>query len=187
MTLEPFFHKRTSLQIGVCDSAWVSECLFCVWEFVFCVCACHLKRERERDWRERKREGERKRLETGWGMTGWIWLRAGMAGRVFVAQRFLNSTFLCASWGRIRSYRRASARGIEQKKDVVRTSSRSGLTVSWPSLDNKMSCSHIPRRPPWHCDMVLTWAQQIFSCSSEVHRWKRGSLFLGECWIHTPS
>lgn len=69
MTLEPFFHKRTSLQIGVCDSAWVSECLFCVWEFVFCVCACHLKRERERGIEEREKERERERdwrQDGGW-------------------------------------------------------------------------------------------------------------------------
>lgn len=61
MSLEPCLHKLTCLQIGVCDSVWVSECLFYVWVFVFCVCMSfqerqglkgEKKRERERDWRQ---------------------------------------------------------------------------------------------------------------------------------------
>lgn len=67
-TSAPCLHKLTCLQIGVCDSARVSECLFCTWVFVFCVCACRLKREGSKGGE--KKEGER--LETGWGMTGWI-------------------------------------------------------------------------------------------------------------------
>lgn len=44
-------------------------------------------------------------LITGWN--GW---------KGFAVQRFLNSAFLGASWGRIHSYEPASARGIERKK-----------------------------------------------------------------------
>ena len=69
-----------------------------MWVFVFCVCACHLQRERGIE--ERKKETEigdrmgddRLDLITGWN--GW---------EVFVVQRFLNSTFLCARRGRIHS------------------------------------------------------------------------------------
>lgn len=64
-----------------------------------------------------------------------------MTGRVFAVQSFLNSTFLCASWGRIHGSRLASAREIEQKEEKKKwTSSEqavgSGLTLGRPLLDS---------------------------------------------------
>lgn len=93
-TLEQRLHKLRCLQIGICDSVWVL--VLYVGVCVLCVCmSCT-----ERGIEERKKETEigdrmgddRLDLITGWN--GW---------EVFVVQRFLNSTFLCASRDRIHS------------------------------------------------------------------------------------
>lgn len=66
-------YKLGSTFLPGCLSAYVGVYV------LLCVCVCSTER---RIWSERKIEGERKRLETGWGTMGWIWLRVGMAGRV---------------------------------------------------------------------------------------------------------
>lgn len=85
------------------------ECLSCVGDGVLRVCMSFRGRGVEEREKERGREKEigdrmgddRLDLITGW--KGWkgLW------------RSFLNHAFLCASWGRIHSYRRASARGTE--------------------------------------------------------------------------
>lgn len=52
--LKPCLDKRTCLQIGVRDSVRVSDCLFCMRVFVFCMCACHLYIERGVEEREKE-------------------------------------------------------------------------------------------------------------------------------------
>lgn len=179
VTLEQCLHKLTCLQIDVCDSAcvhaWMSNCLFSMWVFVFFVCACHLDGERGTErWKKKERGGERawRRVGSDYGLE---WLGG------FAVERFLNSAFLCACRGRISSSTLASARGIEQKKkkgrkkrektkDVVRTNSLSGLTFSGLLLNSRIEdesfthpvpasiiLEHSFNRPPvlyeacWYC------------------------------------
>lgn len=56
VTLEPCLHRRTCLQIGLCDSAWVSGLLFCMWVFAFCVYSCRFEGEGFNGARKKEKE-----------------------------------------------------------------------------------------------------------------------------------
>lgn len=127
----------SSLQIVSSACVWAAEGLLRVWEFVFCLCAYRLETARERG-KEWEIETEKNRKKGGRGRDwrqdgGW---RAGsdyglerLGG--FVVRRFLNTTFLYASWGRLISNRRASARGIEQKMSSEHAAGHSLLAPAW--------------------------------------------------------
>ena len=101
-----------------------------MWVFVFCVYACHLESERDLKGEKREREREREKeigdrmgddgldLITGWN--GWegLWCSA------------FSIVHSCVQAG---AGSTATGRPLPEglsKKDTVRTSSRSGLTVS---------------------------------------------------------
>lgn len=164
-----------------------------VWVLVPYVGVCVLRvcmsfRGRERDWGERKRGREKEigdrmgddglDLITGWN--GWEGLRCSAFSIVHsCVQAGAGST--ATGW--------PLPEGLS-KRDVVRTSNGSGLTVSRPSLDSKIEdelCTH-PAPPAMtlkHSSRGLPCyvSAADISCSSEVWGWNGGLLFLDARWM----
>lgn len=166
----------SSLQIVSSACVWAAEGLLRVWEFVFSLCAYRLEtarererqRVRDRDWKEKKKGRERQRLETGWGMTSWIWLRVGTAGRVCGAALSQYHIPVC-KLGQAHQ-QQAGLCQRDWAKDVVRACS--GSQFVGPSLITgyEMNHLHIQRLPAWHWHIVYNfmWVQLMFFCCLKV-------------------
>lgn len=121
----------------VCIKCWLMVCCYKTWDFstkltspncrvgvgvsfrvrvfVFCVRLCHLHRAQKK-----LKQQESERLETGRGMTGWMWLWGGMAGRVCGAALSQYCIPVCELGQERCSY---GPKGLS-KEDAVRTSTR---------------------------------------------------------------
>lgn len=105
----------------------VSDLHLCMW-FLY-TCALHAcMRFKERGIGESAKQS--KRLETGWGMRGWIWLRVWNGWKGLWCRTFsIEHSWVQAGTGSTTTGRLVPE-GVSVKKDIFRINSRSGFTLS---------------------------------------------------------